>query len=124
MRLHVLRDAVNTWREKYGQRAWIRALEGPVARHHEDRVMEVIARFDGKPFPSTAGLARSWLAGRFRRSSSLEAILRRARGDHLPAHGPAARAAPGELVRPGRFWSGDEIGPLSPFVLGREVPVG
>src|SRR3954464_2861069 len=40
VQLHVLRDAVTTWGERYGQRAWVRPLEGEIERHHEDRVME------------------------------------------------------------------------------------
>ena len=55
VQLHLLRDAVTTWNENYGQRAWVRALEGEIERHHEDRLMEVIERFDGHRFPTTAG---------------------------------------------------------------------
>ena len=36
--------------------------------------MEMIDRFDGRPFPTTPGLVRQWLTGRLRRSSSLETI--------------------------------------------------
>ena len=125
VQLHVLRDAVTTWRERYGQRAWMRALEGPVGRHHEDRVMEVIARFDGRPFPTTPGLARQWLIGRLRRSSSLETIycaeLVATTYQHmglLPDHRPAS------WYDPGRFWSGDTIDLLAPFRLAGEVAVG
>ena len=125
VQLHVLRDAVTTWRERYGQRAWMRALEGPVGRHHEDRVMEVIARFDGRPFPTTPGLARQWLIGRLRRSSSLETIycaeLVATTYQHmglLPNHRPAS------WYDPGRFWSGDTIDLLPPFKLAGEVAVG
>ena len=49
VQLHLLRDAVQTWDERYGQRAWLRQLEGTVERHHEDKLMEVIARYDGRP---------------------------------------------------------------------------
>ena len=124
VQLHVLRDAVTTWRDKYGQRAWTRALEGPIGRHHEDRVMEVIARFDGKPFPTTAGLARQWLVGRVRRSSELETIycaeLVATTYQHmglLPKHRPAS------WYDPGKFWSGDRIDLVPPFALRDEVPV-
>src|SRR5919202_3857862 len=61
VQLHLLRDAVRTWNERYGQRAWIRTLEGTIEREHEDRVMEGIDRLDGRPFPTTLGLARQWL---------------------------------------------------------------
>jgi hypothetical protein len=59
VQLHKLRDAVRTWDERYGQRAFLRQLEGPLTREHEDRLMEVIERFDGRPFPTTPGLAPS-----------------------------------------------------------------
>src|SRR6185295_12692746 len=52
VQLHLLADAVRTWHERYGQRAWVRALEGPLERRHEDRLMEVIERYDGRPFPT------------------------------------------------------------------------
>ena len=75
VQLHLLADAVRTWAERYGQRAWTRQLEGEIGREHEDRLMEVIERFDGRSFPTTPGLARQWLTGRFRRrESSLETI--------------------------------------------------
>ncbi len=44
VQLHVLREAVRTWRERYRQDAWVRQLEGKIERRHEDRVMEVIER--------------------------------------------------------------------------------
>src|SRR5690242_5948465 len=74
VQLHLLADAVRTWNERYRQRAWVRQLEGTIERRHEDRLMQSIDRFDGRPFPTSLGLARQWVNGRFRRSSSLEAI--------------------------------------------------
>jgi hypothetical protein len=74
VQLHLLGDAVTTWRERYGQRAWVRLLSGPIERHHEDRLMEVIARLDGRPFPTMLGVARRWVTGQIRRSSSLETV--------------------------------------------------
>ena len=125
VQLHVLRDAVMTWNERYRQRAWVRQLEGEIGRHHEDRLMEVIARYDGRPFPTTPGLARQWLAGRFRRrETSLEAIycaeLVATTFKHmglLPGHRPAS------WYDPGRFWSGDRIDLCPPFELGGEIAV-
>ena len=126
VQLHLLVDAVTTWHERYGQRAWVRLLDGPIERHHEDRLMEVIDRFDGRPFPSWLGVvppvgrrAGPPRAGLVARGD----LLRRAGGDHLPGHGPAARRAPGELVRPGPFWSGDQIELVEPYALGGEIPV-
>jgi hypothetical protein len=124
VQLHLLADGVATWRERYRQRAWVRQLEGTIQRHHEDRLMEVIERFDGRPFPTTPGLVRQFVNGRLRRSSSLETIycaeLVAATYQHmglLPARRPAS------WYDPGRFWSGDRIELVPPFALGGEVAV-
>jgi hypothetical protein len=124
VQLHLLGDAVTTWNERYGQRAWMRPLEGTIERHHEDRLMEVIDRLDGRPFPTSLGLARQWVIGRFRRSSSLEAIycaeLVATTYQHmglLPSRRPAS------WYDPGRFWSGDRIELVPPFALSGEIPV-
>ena len=103
VQLHLLADAVRTWGERYGQRAWTRQLEGEIDREHEDRLMEVIERFDGRSFPTTPGLARQWLTGRYRRrESSLETIycaeLVATTYQHM---GLLPKRRPGELVRPG-----------------------
>ena len=124
VQLHLLADAVRTWSERYGQRAWVRLLQGELERAHEDRLMEVIERFDGRPFPTTPGLARQWLTGRIRRSSSLETIycaeLVATTYQHmglLPGRRPAS------WYDPGRFWSGDRIELVPPFALGAEIAV-
>ncbi len=124
VQLHLLGDAVTTWNERYRQRAWVRPLEGTIERHHEDRLMEVIDRLDGRPFPTTPGLVRQWVNGRFRRSSSLEAIycaeLVATTYQHmglLPSRRPAS------WYDPGRFWSGDRIELVPPFALSGEIPV-
>ena len=64
VQLHDLRDAVLVWSHRYGQRAWLRQLDGEVTRAMEDAVLRTIARLDGTPFPSTARLAGRWLRGR------------------------------------------------------------
>jgi hypothetical protein len=124
VQLHRLREAVTTWNERYGQRAWVRQLEGEIRRHHEDRLMEVIARFDGRPFPTTPGLARQWLVGRVRRQSKLETIycaeLVATTYQHM---GLLPRRRPASWYDPGRFWSGDRIELVPPFSLGGEVAV-
>jgi hypothetical protein len=124
VQLHVLADAVTTWREKYDQHAWVRLLDGTIERHHEDRLMETIDRFDGRPFPTTLGLARQWVTGKLRRHSSLEAIycaeLVATTYQHmglLPARRPAS------WYDPGAFWSGDDLELVPPFSLGGEIPV-
>ena len=124
VQLHRLADAAATWTGHYGQRAWVRQLQGPLERHHEDRLMEVIERFDGRAFPTTLGLARQWLTGRLRRSSRLETIycaeLVATTYQHmglLPSRRPAS------WYDPGRFWSGDGVALVPPFRLAGEVAV-
>jgi hypothetical protein len=124
VQLHLLADAVRTWEQRYKQRAWIRQLQGAVSRAQEDRLMETIERFEGRPFPTTPGLVRQWVVGRFRRSMSNEAIycaeLVATTYQHmglLPSRRPAS------WYDPGRFWSGDRIELVPPFRLGGEVPV-
>ena len=126
VQLHLLADALATWRDRYGQRAWVRHLEGTLERPHEDRLMEAIDRFDGRPFPTTLGLVRQWLTARLRRrAASRETIycaeLVATTYQHmglLPARRPAG------WYDPGRFWSGDRIQLVPPFSLGGEVAVG
>ena len=125
VQLHLLRDAVTTWNERYGQRAWVRHLEGgQIERHHEDRLMETIDRFDGRAFPTTLGLAGQWLNGRIRRSSSLETIycaeLVATTYQHM---GLLPQRRPASWYDPGRFWSGDRIELVPPFTLADEVAV-
>jgi hypothetical protein len=124
VQLHMLTDAVRTWEERYNQRAWMRQLQGTVSREQEDRLMETIERFDGRPFPTTPGLVRQWVTGRLRRSSSLEAVycaeLVATTYQHmglLPSRRPAS------WYDPGRFWSGDRIELEPPFALGSEIAV-
>jgi len=124
VQLHLLGDAVSTWNERYRQRAWVRYLDGPLERHHEDRLMEVIDRLDGRPFPTSLGLVRQWVNGRFRRSSSLETVycaeLVATTYQHMGLLPPRR---PASWYDPGRFWSGDRIDLVAPFALGGEVAV-
>jgi hypothetical protein len=117
VQLHLLPDAVATWGQRYGQRAWV--------REHEDRLMEIIDRFDGRPFPTTPGLARQWLTGRLRRrDSSLETIycaeLVATTFQHM---GLLPRRRPASWYDPGKFWSGDRIELVAPFALRGEIAV-
>jgi hypothetical protein len=86
--------------------------------------MEVIARYDGRPFPTTPGLVRRWAAARLWRASSLETVycaeLVATSYQHmglLPARRPAS------WYDPDKLWSGDDIGLVAPFSLGGEVAV-
>ena len=124
VQLHLLRDAVRTWHDRYGQRAWMRPLHGQIQRHHEDRLIEIVNRFDGRPFPTTPGLARQWLIGRFRREAALETIycaeLVATTYQHM---GLLPKRRPASWYDPGKFWSGDRIELVPPFELGPEAAV-
>ena len=124
VQLHRLGEAVTQWNERYGQRAWVRPLLGELERTHEDRLMEIIDRFDGRAFPTTLGLVRGWVTGRFRRSTSLETVycaeLVATTYQHM---GLLPTQRPASWYDPGAFWSGDRIALVPPFALGGEIPV-
>jgi hypothetical protein len=99
---------------------------GTLDRGHEDRLMQIIDRFDGHPFPTMPRLARRWIVGRLRRgpTPALETIycaeLVATTYQHmglLPAKRPAS------FYDPGAFWSGDRIELVAPFRLAGEVRV-
>ena len=130
VQLHDLRDAVIVWGNRYGQRAWLRQLDGEVTRDMEDAVLRTIARLDGTPFPSTTRLASRWLLGRApairhqTRDTQLEtaycaevlAVTYQAMGLLPGKHDPSWFDA-------GRFWSGDNLGLTGGYRLGGEISV-
>ncbi len=125
VQLHRLADAAQTWTQRYHQRAWVRQLQGTLDRHHEDRLIRTIERLDGRPFPTTSGLARQWLVGRVRRSASLETIYcAELVATTYQAMGLLPERRPASWYDPGRFWSGDRIALAPPFALGGEIAVG
>jgi hypothetical protein len=130
VQLHDLRAAVNVWGTRYGQRAWLRQLDPPVTREMEDAVLRTVARLDGTPFPSTAGLVSRWLVGR------VPAIKERAAAADLEtaycaevlavtyqAMGLLSGRHRAGWYDAGRFWSGDELRLSAGFRLGGEVAV-
>jgi len=126
VQLHKLEDAVRTWDTKYGQRAWVRHLEGgEVTREHEDRLIETIDKYNGKPFPTTPGLARSWVTGRVRRREASRETIYCAElvATTLQHMGLLPDKRPMSWYDPGKFWSGDEIVLVEPFSLGEEIAV-
>jgi hypothetical protein len=125
--LHDLRDAVVTWHDKYGQRAWLRQLDHAVTREMEDAALQTVARLDGTPFPSTAKLASRWARGRVplrpKGDSTLEsafcaeivAVTYEEMG-LLPSRRP-------NWYDPGKFWSGDDLELLGGAKLGEEIEI-
>ena len=125
VQLHVLRDAVTTWANRYGQRAWMRRLEGTITREHEDRLMQAIHQLDGKPFPSTPGLIRSWATGRVqKREISRETVYcAEVVASTYQQMGLLPSRRPSSWYDPGKFWSGDRIDLVPPYALGPEIAV-
>ncbi|MGW6937026.1 hypothetical protein ACWGE0_43740 [Lentzea sp. NPDC054927] len=125
--LHDLRDAVVTWHDKYGQRAWLRQLDHAVTREMEDAALRTVARLDGTPFPSTAKLASRWLRGRVPRRPKGEATIESAFCAEIVAvtyeeMGLLPKRRP-NWYDPGRFWSGDDLDLLGGAKLGREIEI-
>jgi hypothetical protein len=148
VQLHDLRAAVTVWSERYGQRAWLRQLDPPAGPEAEDAVLRTIARLDGTPFPSTAGMASRWLRGRVPSLSGVPSLIRlptlaSLRGLSRPAAEAVLETAYcAEVLAvtyqamglldgrhqtswydPGRFWSGDDLHLAHGHHLGGEIPV-
>ncbi|MBN1093269.1 hypothetical protein JKP75_12295 [Blastococcus sp. TML/M2B] len=129
VQLHDLRDAVLTWRQKYGQRAWLRQLvgvadDGGVTPEMEDAVLRTIARLDGKPFPTTRGLASGWIRGRLRRRTSAEAVYcAELVAATYTAMGLLPASRPQNWYDPGTFASEDHLELLLGAKLGGEIAV-
>ena len=129
VQLHDLRDAVLTWRHRYGQRAWLRQLVGPaddggVTAEMEDAVLRTIAREDGKPFPTTRGLIGGWVQGRLRHGTAAETVYC---AELVAATYTAMGLLPADRPRnwydPGSFWSGDDLELLQDATLGPEIRI-
>jgi hypothetical protein len=124
VQLHRLSDAVTTWSARYRQRAWMRQLNGPIERYHEDRLLEIIDRFDGRPFPTTLKLLTVWLRSRTRRPASVEGVfcaqLVATTYQHM---GLLPGTRPASWYDPGRFWSGDHLPLVAPYELSAEIAI-
>jgi hypothetical protein len=130
VQLHDLHDAVIVWASRYGQRAWLRQLDGQVTREMEDAVLRTIARLDGTPFPSTTRLAARWLTGRIPaaghrvRDADLEtAYCAEVMAITYQAMGLLPAGQRPNWYDAGRFWSGDRLSLSAGFRLGDEIAV-
>lgn len=133
--LHDLADAVTTWVNRYGQRAWFRQLEPEVGREAEDAVLRTVARMAGTPFPSTIGLMSRWVGSKklvrtLRRSGRTDeavALETAYCAEVVAATYQAMELLPGDRppgwYDPGRFWSGDDLALREGRALGVEIRV-
>ena len=124
VQLHDLRDAVEQWRGRYRQRAWLRQLEPTVTAEMEAAVLSTIARLDGTPFPATVALAARWARGRVRRPAPVETTYcAEVVAATYQAMGLLAGDRPTNYYDPGSFWSGDGLRLLLGARLGEEISV-
>ena len=129
----------------------MRQLTPYATRAQEDRLLRVIARMDGTPFPSTARLTGRWFRGRIPTASDwtrgipfLDSKVRqsteRKKAEKLKVGLETAYCAETVAITyeemgllttdkhynwfdPGSFWSGDSL-PLTPgYRLGDEIAV-
>ena len=151
VQLNDARQAVGRWIHNYGQRCWLRQLTPYATREQEDRLLRVIARMDGTPFPSTARLTARWFRGRVPTASDwtlgipvldrkVRESAQRKKAEKLKVGLETAYCAETVAITyqemgllatekhynwfdPGSFWSGDEL-PLAPgYQLGDEIAV-
>jgi hypothetical protein len=137
--------------QRYRQRCWLRQLAPDADRKQEDRLLRVIARMDGTPFPSSTRLTLRWLRGqlptrydwvrgipfldRWVRDSTRRRRQEQRQGRFESAYCAETVAVTYEemgLIEtekrtnwfdPGRFWSGDELPLVTPYRLGGEIAV-
>jgi hypothetical protein len=124
VQLHDLRDAVEQWAHRYGQRAWLRQLDAEVTAEMESALLRTIARLDGTPFPSTVALAGRWARGRLRRPAPVETTYcAEVVASTYQAMGLLGDQRPTNYYDPGSFWSGDDLPLLGGARLGNEIRV-
>jgi hypothetical protein len=151
VQLNDARESVEQWIYRYDQRCWLRQLTPIATREQEDRLLRVIARMDGTPFPSTARLTGRWFRGRIPNWSDVtrgipvvhDKVHQSAQRRNAAKRGVGLETAycaetvaltyqeMGLIVTdkdtnwfdPGSFWSGDVL-PLVPgYALGSEIPI-
>lgn len=150
VQLHDLRQAVLQWTDRYQQRCWLRQLTPYATREQEDKLLRVIARMDGTPFPTTARLTGRWFRGRLptindwvrgiplvdkkvreqtqrrreQRKMSLEtAYCAETVAITYEEMGLLVTDKDAHSFDPGSFWSGDTL-PLAPgYQLGEEIAI-
>lgn len=131
--LHDLREAVQRWQDRYGQRAFLRQLTPDVGPVQEDKAILAVGAYDGVRFPSYVRLASRWLSGRDAHQSSRDrarAAMRPSNafcaeivGRTLTEMGILKADVPPEWYDPGRFWSGDSLPMREPWAYGTEIEV-
>lgn len=150
VQLNDLRQSVERWINTYDQRCWFRQLTPYATRGQEDRLLRVIARMDGTPFPSTARLTGRWMRGRLPNAAdftrgipfvhkkvrqSVERRKEKTKTSLETAYCAETVAIAYEEMGlletekhynwfdPGKFWSGDTLPLTETYQLGDEIAV-
>ena len=151
VQLNDLRQAVERWTETYDQRCWLRQLTPYASREQEDRMLQVIARMDGTPFPTTARLTGRWMRGRLPNTADftrgipflhkrVRQSVERRKAEKFSAGFQTAYCAETVAITyeemglletekhsnwfdPGSFWSGDTLPLRAGYRLGDEISV-
>lgn len=149
VQLHDAREAVEQWMLRYDQACWLRQLTPDVTAAQEDSLLQVIARLDGTPFPTTIRLTERWFRGRIPTTADmvrgipyLDRVVQDLRAQRRAHKTDLETAYCAEVVAitytemgllrggkdanwfdPGRFWSGDELPLQKGWQLSREVSV-
>jgi hypothetical protein len=151
VQLNDAREAIEQWIHHYGQRCWLRQLTPYATREQEDRMLRVIARMDGTPFPGTLRLTGRWLRGRTPTPHDLTAgiplvddvvreLAQRRKTRARQAGIQTAYCAETVAITyeemgllstykhsnwfdPGSFWSGDRLPLAEGYLLGDEIAV-
>ncbi len=133
VQLHDLREAVERWRDVYGQQPWLRQLHPEAGLAEEDAALRAVARLDGVSFPTTVRLAARWLRARD------AYVAKRRRGERvrpeaafcaetvaltLQEMGIVADDRRAAWYDPGTFWSGEFLPLREGWEYGAEIQVG
>lgn len=121
--LHRLTDAVSTWVNRYGQRAYFRQLDPAASREMENAALAVVQERSGAAFPTMRRLVGHWVRGRVRRRVTTEDLYcAELVAMSYQRMGLLGEKRPVNWYDPGKFWSGHRLALLDAH-LGPEIAV-
>jgi hypothetical protein len=151
VQLNDAREVIDQWMNHYGQRCWLRELTPYATREQEDKLLKVVARMNGTPFPTTARLTGRWMRGRLpivsdftrgmplvhkrvRESAQRSKTQKREAGLETAYCAETVAITYEEMglistekrenyFDPGSFWSGDRLPLTRGYQLGDEIAV-
>jgi hypothetical protein len=122
--LNRLDEVLRVWTGKYRQRAFVRQFDGEVTREMEDELLRVVNEYSSRTFPTTRVLAGKWVAGRFRKEATGDAVYcAQLLAITFRRMGLLDVKRPSNWFDPGKFWSGDRLPLANGATLGLEIEV-